>query len=690
MLLSGFDLSYKVCDFDFFVYNMGITRLLGWMALVLIVGLVGLIIVKERYRPLLTLLIVLINTALSTIPAILALTKGSQMGMINIPHLIGDISVKIDSLSAWFILIINFTSITGVLYGSGYLKSYSHLKTNLELHWVFYVLFHLSMLWVCMFEHGVAFLISWELMSLSSLMLVIFEFQNKQTLKAGINYMVQMHLSVVLLTLGFILLYITTGSFNFEAMAQMPSNSNSVWIFVLLFSGFAIKAGFIPFHTWLPHAHPAAPSHVSGVMSGVIVKLGIYGIFRIIMYLRHDWLLFGEVILVLSVITAIYGIANAAVKYDFKQMLAYCTIENIGIIGIGLGIGLMGVGNGDKTMAILGFSGALLHTLNHSLFKSLLFFGARSVYQQTHTRNIERLGGLVKKMPITAILFLIGALAIGGVPPFNGFVSEYIIYNGLFKGLLGFQGISQSILLILTITGLVIVGGMSLITFTKTYGIIFLGNSREKLHHEPKEASFIMLLPQYLIIAVMLSIALMPQFFFSYANKVVCATFVTQLSDAAVSLPPVVENIANIGKISTIFIVLIIFVFGIRWLFMRKRHSISYETWSCGYIAPIEKAQYKGRSYTRSFGLLFSFLVKGRKKVEKIPKEKLYPEQYNFSTHYYVDMLERYLVTPLAKRLTFTLNYFQFIQNGQIQSYVLYGLFFIILVFLGTAFNFIN
>ena len=661
---------------------------MGWMALVLTTGMLGLIIVKERYRPLLVLLIVLANTVLSSIPSVLALTVGPQTGVINIPHLIGNISLHIDSLSAWFILIINFTSITGVLYGTGYLKSYSKLKANLEMHWVFYILFHLSMVWVCIFEHGVAFIVSWELMSLSSLMLVIFEFQNKQTLKAGINYMVQMHLSVVLLTLGFILLYINTGSFNFEALALLPSGKISVWIFVLLFSGFAIKAGFIPFHTWLPHAHPAAPSHVSGVMSGVIVKLGIYGIFRIIMYLRHDWVLFGEVILILSIITAIYGIANAAVKFDFKMMLAYCTIENIGIIGIGLGVGLMGIGNGDKTMAILGFSGALLHTLNHSLFKSLLFFGAGSVYQQTHTRNIERLGGLIKKMPVTAVFFLIGSMAIGGVPPFNGFVSEYVIYNGLFKGLLNVQGISQSILLILTITGLVMVGGMSLITFTKTFGVIFLGNPREDLPHEPKEASFIMLLPQYFIVAAMLSVALMPQFFFSYANQVVLASFATELPNSLVSLPPIAENIANIGMVTLGFIALMITVFGIRWLIVHKRPAVAYETWGCAYVAPVRKAQYTGRSFTKSFGQLFTFLVKERKNIDKIPKEQIFPVPIKFATSY-IDMLEKYLVAPLAKRLTFTLNYFQFIQNGQIQSYVLYGLFFIILIFLGTAFNFI-
>ena len=667
---------------------MGSAQLIGLMTLTLSLGIVGLIILKERFRPFLALLIVLINSVLSSFSALMSFTSGPQTGVLNLPHLAGDIGIRIDSLSAWFILIINFTSIMGVLYGTGYLKSYRHLKVNQELHWVFYILFHASMLWVCMFEHGIAFLVAWELMSLSSMMLVIFESHNKSVLKAGINYMIQMHLSVVLLTLGFVFLYVNTGTFNFSGLALLPLGPHWIWIFILLFAGFAIKAGFIPFHTWLPQAHPAAPSHISGVMSGVIVKLGIYGIFRIIMYLRADWLIFGEVILALSVVTAIYGIANAALRTDFKQMLAYCTIENIGIIGIGLGIGLIGVGNNNQLMVMLGFCGALLHTLNHSLFKSLLFFGAGSIYQQTHTRNIERLGGLIKKMPITAGLFLIGALAIGGIPPFNGFVSEFIIYTGLFKGLIGFQGISQAILLILSITGLVIVGGISLATFTKTFGVIFLGTTREELPHEPYETSYIMLLPQFLIVGVMLSVAFIPQFYFSYAGKVVSSSFPAAFYGIPVSFAPVTDTVTNIGRMALIFIILIIVVYGIRQFFVRKRPSVTYETWGCGYAAPVKKAQYTGKSFTRSFGLLFNFIVKETKTIEKIPKTKIYPSPVSFSTSY-VDILDNYIVSPVAKRLTFALNYFQFIQNGRIQSYVLYGLFFIILVFLGTAFSFI-
>ncbi len=668
---------------------MDTSQVIKLTAIVFMAGVFGLLTVSDKYKSMITIIVVLVNAIITTVPALLAITQNTQTGVLSMPHLLGNIGTKVDSLSAWFILIINFTSINGVLYGSGYLKAYTHLKVNRELHWIFYTLFHISMVWVCMFENGLAFLISWELMSLSSLMLVIFEYQKKETLKAGLNYMVQMHLSVVFLTLGIIWLFLNTGSFNFSSLAELPQNNHSLWIFIALFVGFAIKAGFIPFHTWLPKAHPAAPSHVSGVMSGVIVKLGIYGMIRTITYLRYDWLIIGEVILSLSVITSVYGIANAAVIKDFKAMLAFCTIENIGIIGIGIGLGLIGMGNGNPVLVLIGFSAALLHTLNHSLFKSLLFFGAGSVYQQTHTRNMEQLGGLIKKMPITAIFFLIGAMAIGGLPPFNGFVSEYLIYFGLFKGLNPISGISQVVLIVLSIAGLAIVGGISLLTFTKSFGVIFLGQSRAEFHHEPNEVSFIMQLPQYLIVVAMMSVALIPQFYLSTTSKVILALFPLNTSLNTSEFSQMSGNIATIGLVSLSFIGLMLLMFGIRWVILRKREKVEYETWGCGYVAPVGKAQYTGSSFTRSFGHLLSFLVKERRTFSRIAKPELYPENRTFSTTYN-DILEKYVIAPLTKRTVFVLNYFQFIQNGRIQSYVLYGLFFVILVFIGSALNLIK
>jgi hydrogenase-4 component B len=639
----------------------------------------------HKYKPYITFLIITSNSVFTTLPSIYALTHQPIIDTIHFSGIMGNVNLRIDSLSAWFILIINLTVLNGTLFGIGYLRSYLHLQTNRSIHWIFLIIFHFSMLWVCMLDNGFAFLVAWEIMSISSLMLVVFEYQNKNIIKAGVNYMVQMHISVALLTVGFIWLYFQTGSFDFSALSGYFGNNGSVWVLVLLLSGFAIKAGFIPFHTWLPYAHPAAPSHISGIMSGVIVKLGIYGIFRVLSNIHSNYTLIGEIILSLSIITAIYGIANAAVRSDFKKMLAYCTIENIGIIGIGIGVGLMGIGAGNSILMILGFSGALLHTLNHSLFKSLLFFSAGSIYQQTHTRNIEKLGGLIKKMPQTAVLFLVGALAIGGLPPFNGFISEFIIYSGLIKSLAS-GNISQVILIVLSIAGLAIVGGMSVMTFTKTFGVIFSGAPRHEHECEPKEVSLIMRLPQYTIIGIMLTVAIFPAFYLYYAAKVIVLNFHMNVDSSSTLV--IFDTMRIVGWTNLAFICIIALVLGSRWLLTRNRIPEIQSTWGCGYESSIPKAQYSGGSFTRSFAALFNFLVMEKKQFYKIDKSDIFPHKRAFSS-YYSDIFEKYLISPINSRLRYSMNLFQFIQNGKIQSYVFYGILFIIVVFIGTLFGLI-
>ena len=677
--------AYRYLHYFSNLFFMDSPLLIGFTAVVLVLGIIGLMFTPQRYKHHLAFTIIIANTILTSIPSIFALTHQPIIDTYHLTGIMGNVNVKLDSLSAWFILIINLTVINGTLFGMGYLKSYQHLKTNNSIHWVFFVLFHFSMVWVCMLENGFAFLVAWEIMSISSLMLVIFEYQNKDILKAGVNYMIQMHISVALLTVGFIWLYFQTGSFDFSALSGFFRNNGCIWVLIFLVAGFGIKAGFIPFHTWLPHAHPAAPSHISGIMSGVIVKLGIYGIFRVISNLYSGYTLIGEIILTLSIITAIYGIANAAVRFDFKKMLAYCTIENIGIIGIGIGVGLMGMGTGNSILMVLGFSGALLHTLNHSLFKSLLFFSAGSIYQQTHTRNIEKLGGLIKKMPQTALFFLIGALAIGGLPPFNGFVSEFIIYSGLVKSLTT-GNITQMILLVLSIAGLAIVGGMSVLTFTKTYSVIFSGNPRHKHEHEPKEVSLIMRIPQYIIITVMLSVAIFPAFYLYYAAKVIVLNF--HMSVDSLSTIALFNTIRYVGWTNLAFIGLLTLIFGTRWVLTRNRTVEIQSTWGCGYNAPIPKAQYTGGSFARSFAGLFNFLVLEKKQYHKVEKSNIFPRKRAFSS-FYSDIFEKYLINPINNRLRYVMNLFQFIQNGKIQSYVLYGILFIIIVFIGTLFGLI-
>ena len=666
---------------------MGDIELLFLSVASLFIGLVLIALAPARTKSGLTAVLVGFISILTSIPAIHVLLGQPLTFTISGAIFFGDIPIRIDALSAWFILIINLTGINGVLYGIGYMKSYSDQKSNLTLHWILFLLFHSSMLWVCMVQHGLAFLVVWELMSLSSLLLVIFEHQNKNTLHAGLNYLVQMHISVIFLTAAFIWVYFSTGSFDFTAIGIFFAENPNIWLFLLFFIGFGIKAGFVPLHSWLPHAHPAAPSHVSGVMSGVIVKLGIYGILRIATFLKQDYVLIGESIIALSVATGLYGILNAAVHRDFKKMLAYCTIENIGIIGTGIGLGIMGIGLGNIILIVLGFAGAMLHTLNHSLFKSLLFFSAGAVYQQTHTRDMEKLGGLMKQMPHTGFLFLIGALAIGGLPPFNGFVSEFILYSGYLEGIKTMD-VVNSTLLIFTLSSLAIIGGISILTFSKSFGTIFLGSTRTKLHHAPVEASFIMLLPQYLIVAIMLFIGIFPGFCFKIVLKSINAFMPTTQVTDFIFINPLMNTISDVGLYSFIFIGLIAVVYFIRVRLTSRKPAEIRPTWGCAYIAPSPKMQYTGKSFSKTLGKLLDFILIENKRYEEIPVTETFPPQRKHSSHY-VDFFETRLFNGILVRIVHSLNYFQFIQNGKTQAYVLYGIFFIVLIFLGTMFNLI-
>jgi len=656
----------------------------------LVIPISGMILIPflgYELRAKASFIFVLLIAAITSVPALSSLS-GNGDAILNInTYLFGNITLQIDPLSSWFILIINVTCINGALYGIGYLKPYHLQQQKLSLHWIWFLLFQSSMLWVCIVQNALLFLIVWELMSISSFLLVIFEHQNKVILQAGINYLVQMHIGVLFLTTAFIWVYISEGSFEFRAIEKFFSANSNVWLFLLFFTGFGIKAGFIPLHSWLPEAHPAAPSHISAVMSGVIVKLGIYGIFRIVFFLKKDFTLLGEIIMILSLLTGLYGILNAAMRRDFKRMLAYCTIENVGIIGMGIGLGVLGMANNNVVLIFLGFGGALLHVLNHSLFKSLLFFSAGSVYQQTHTRDMEKLGGLIRSMPQTAFLFLAGSLAIGGLPPFNAFVSEFLLYNGFLKGMI-LPTIPVTLLMVSSLAGLALIGGISMVTFTKTFGTIFLGNPRTSLQHQPREVALIMRIPQFAIIALMFSISFFPQFYFSIVNAIVLKSVSPALTGNTLFLGSLISSLSAICKFSILFIVLLIVVYMARNYFSKNRIATIGTTWTCGYPVPTKKMQYTGKSFSKSLGKLLDFIVLEKKKYKELTVHEIFPLPRKYSSHYN-DFFEKTFINPVVDRLIYAMNYFRFIQNGKIQMYMLYGIFFIVLIFLATVFNLI-
>ncbi len=516
------------------------------------------------------------------------------------------------------------------------------------------------------------FLICWEIMSLSSFFLVIFENEKKDVLKAGIKYLVFMHFSVLFIMIAFALLSIKSGSFDFNAFKSVLSANGHLAdiIFILSFIGFGTKAGFVPFHNWLPDAHPAAPTHVSAIMSGVMIKTGIYGILRVLSIIGIPSKAIAYGVLIISVISALYGVLYAITQHDLKRLLAYHSIENIGIIGIGLGVGMLGLAYNAPNLVLAGFAGGILHILNHSIFKELLFLSAGSVYIKTHTRNVEVLGGLIKSMPYTAILFLIGSIAICGLPPFNGFISEFLIYFGMFKGL-SVHNFFAVVAMIFAIAGLALVGTMAILCFTKAFSIIFLGMPRsETVENVQNDNSLSMILPMGFLAVLTLLIGVYPQYVFWYIKRTIVSIIpMTSLNIFSVCYEPMrlMQTIAVFAIAFVAFITVLVLL----KLKLTKGKVVMHETWGCGYNRGNNHMQYTASSYASPFLSMLKPLFKKVFDIEK-PK-KLFPKSAHFSLHI-EDIEEAYVIEPLLKSDEWFLSKFESIQNGNIQSYIKYGL----------------
>ena len=614
----------------------------------------------------------LVSMILCLIPSLNVLTTGNTMSAdLNIFNgIFGAVKFVIDPLSAFFITVISVMSFVGSVYANGYLKPYFDKKMNISSHCLFFTMLISSMLGVVSIQNVIFFLIVWEIMSLSSFFLVIFEDNKKEVLSAGIKYLVYMHVSVIFIILAFAFLTIKSGSYDFASFATVLQNNAEFanLIFILAFIGFGIKAGFVPFHNWLPEAHPAAPSHVSAVMSGVMIKTGIYGILRVLALIAIPSVEISYAVLIVSLITALYGVLYAISQYDVKKLLAYSSIENIGIIGLGMGVGMLGLAFNSTPVTVLGFLGCILHILNHSIFKELLFLGAGAVYTKTHTRDIELLGGLAKVMPKTAGLFLIGSVAICGLPPLNGFISEFLIYFGMLKGAL-VDSLGMLIILILSLAGLALVGTMAILCFTKVYSIVFLGMPRsEKAEHVKNDVECSMILPMGILATFAGVIGLFPQFVINLIAQPV-KTFVADFE-----LPQIVNVMQNISIVLFAFIVFVLILMLVKKL--SSKNVTKHCTWGCGYDKPNNHIQYTASSYASPF---LSMLTPLFKKVFDIKKPKdLFPKDAHFSLRI-EDVEEAYIIKPFIKDIEKFFTIFERIQNGNIQQYILYGLVFLIL-----------
>ena len=592
----------------------------------------------------------------------------------------------IDRLSAFFMLVINFSLLTGTIYAYGYLKPYMHTKTgmHLSIHFFSLVWLHTSMLQVTMLREGMEFLLVWELMALSSFLLVIFYADKKEVLNAGINYLIQMHIGFGAILIGFLIIQRTTGIMSFDALESYFSTENNFLLFLIFFIGFGIKAGFMPFHTWLPRAHPAAPTHVSAIMSGVIIKIGIYGILRVLMYVQSSFLEIAMLILIVSVISGLMGVILAIFQHDLKKLLAYHSIENIGIIGIGIGAAILGKYFDNANLIFLGLGGALLHTLNHSLFKSSLFYSAGSVLQATGTKNIEKLGGIIKAMPVTSLIFLFSALAICGLPPFNGFISEFVIYSGIFQNLTH-AGFANSLVSIGVIVSLALIGGLALFCFTKAFGIAFLGMARSKYYQQFSERPMSMTLPGIVILIVIICIGFFPSYFFQVVNSVSTDFGFT----TGYASPTVINHaLSQVGIINFIFAGVVVSLILLRYVHQKNSKVVFGPTWGCGYTAADFKHQYTSTSYADNIRQIVGPLISYKRDYKSFPKDELFPQSKEFSTHG-EDKIEINLILKPVHWLITALPKAGLAQTGSIHHYLLYPVMFMILIGILTYFQFI-
>lgn len=622
------------------------------------------ILFKGKYKAIIFTLFSGLATVLGLIPTTIALFRNKIFfKTVNLNGLIGNVNFVFDPLSAFFVLIILVISFLAIIYSRKYLEPY---KKDVSAHYFFLGLFIPAMILVVTVQNILFFLMCWEIMSLSSFFLLLFDSEKKEVRQTAINYLVTMQIGVVFLFIGFIFLNLNTGSLDFASFQGHISNV----IFIFLLIGFGIKAGFVPFHTWLPKAHPIAPSHISAVMSGVMIKTGIYGILRLLTFIEVPSLLLSYLVLFIGVASAFFGILYAITQRDYKRMLAYSSIENIGLITISLGIAMLGLSYQNYLMIGLGFLGVFAHIFNHSIFKPLLFLSAGSVLLKTHTTDCEQLGGLIKLMPYTATLFLIGSLAISALPPFNGFISEFFIYLAMLNGI-STENHFLFPVLIISIGVLAFVGAMVLIAFTNMFSSIFLGMPRsEKTSNIKQDSSKSMIFPIVILAIVSLLIGLFPQYFIKIVINPVNTFLTTQLNFPT-------QILSNISMFNVTLLISVAAILLIRKLLLKNKSVAINKTWACGYDKTNSKMQYSNYSFSRPFlGFLTPFFIR---ELDFKGIKELFPISTHFKSKT-IDIFEYYLIRPIINFDKFIIQKFYWVQSGNVQKYLLYGLIFLLLV----------
>lgn len=579
----------------------------------------------------------------------------------------------LDSLSSLFIVLLNIVFLTAVWYSAGYLKSAEKTKSGMELslHLIAYIFLYCAILGVILFRDTMTFLFFWEMMTGATFVLVIFEGAKTEKLRTAINYLVQMHVCLFILLIAFSIAERNSEASGFDAVAEYFASNSNLLLFILFLLGFGIKAGFVPLHSWLPEVHPSASGNVSGFMSGAVIKTGIYGLMRIISSLSGDLFSIALILLAISAITGIYGISGAIRQKDIKRLLAFSSIDNIGIIGLGLGVGLMGQHWQLPALTVAGYSGALLHTFNHSMFKTLLFFSAGTLCKSARTQMMDKMGGAIRRLPRTAIAFLVGSLAICALPPLNGFISEFILYSGLFAHINEVEPV-KAMLLIITTLVLALIGGMSIFAFTKAFGISFLGTCRNSEHEcAPEQKQLV--LPLTVPLAGIILVALFPTEALYTVTNIAINTFdiATLMIFAPHHYGILMNSLAGVSLLTFIFVLLSLALFFLRRQILSKRSVTSSPVWGCGYTAPSAKLQYTASSFSGNFEQIAS--SKTNDKFNAIADAELFPQNRK-EIHKPPKQFD--IVNTVSEKLS-KLAVFQ---TGKIQHYVLFALLFMLII----------
>lgn len=573
----------------------------------------------------------------------------------------GSSTVALDPLSEFFLVPVFLVGGLGSVYGLGYWPQDHHRDNGHKLG-LFWGLLVAGMALLVISRNAWGFLLGWEIMALSAFFLVATEDKRSESRRAAFIYLVATHMGTLALFGFFSLWRWATGSYDLTAVSGAGVDLTVLTaLFLMALVGFGLKAGLMPLHFWLPGAHASAPTHVSAILSGVVLKMGIYGLVRVLFLLPDPPASWGYLLLILGVVSAVLGVVFALAQHDLKRLLAYHSVENMGIIFMGLGIALVGRSSHNEGLQVLGMAGCLLHVWNHSLFKTLLFFGAGSVLHATGTKQIDRLGGLGRSMPFTAAMFLVGSVAIVGLPPLNGFISEFFVFLGFFAAVVPPEGGTMP--LALAAPFLATVGALALACFVKVYGSVFLGNPRTALSRDVRESPLSMKMTMAVLAACCFAIGLVPFLVGPVLDGALGALFpnrTTALPTVASLSPLEPIGIAALGLAA--FLVLLVLV-------LRTNKPRTVLTWDGGYARPTGRMQYTASSLAQSIVALFAWVlrprVSGKQGRNDFPHEETWKSDVD-------DLVLDRVLTPWSRKMERVAFWFRYFQQGLTQNYVAY------------------